>query len=147
MSEGGQGASRPHQRRRPAGPPRRSAQRPSERSRRADPARQAAFDTLRAVDADDAYANLVLPGLLRARRISGRDAAFATELAYGALRMRGLYDAVLAAYAAHYNTRRPHRALQLRPPRPHSPVSEPVLGRIRRRPVLGGLIYEYEPAA
>jgi transposase InsO family protein len=54
---------------------------------------------------------------------------------------------VLAAYAAHYNTRRPHRALQLRPPRPHSPVSEPVLGRIRRRPVLGGLINEYEPAA
>ena len=27
---------------------------------------------------------------------------------------------VLAAYAAHYNTRRPHRALQLRPPRPRS---------------------------
>jgi 16S rRNA (cytosine967-C5)-methyltransferase len=49
------------------------------------------------VDADDAYAHLVLPGLLRARRVSGRDAAFATELAYGTLRMRGLYDAVLAA--------------------------------------------------
>jgi putative transposase len=54
---------------------------------------------------------------------------------------------VLATYAAHYNGQRPHRALQLRPPRPGSPVSEPVYGRIRVRPVLGGLINEYEPAA
>jgi putative transposase len=54
---------------------------------------------------------------------------------------------VLAEYTAHYNTQRPHRALQLRPPRPESPVPEPVLGRIRRRPVLGGLINRYEPAA
>jgi transposase InsO family protein len=54
---------------------------------------------------------------------------------------------VLAEYTAHYNTRRPHRALQLRPPRPESPVPEPVHGRIRRQPVLGGLINEYEPAA
>jgi putative transposase len=54
---------------------------------------------------------------------------------------------VLATYAAHYNTRRPHRALQLRPPRPEALVPEPVSGRIRRRPVLGGLISEYEPAA
>jgi 16S rRNA (cytosine967-C5)-methyltransferase len=45
----------------------------------------------------DAYANLVLPGLLRDRRVAGRDAAFATELAYGTLRLRGRYDAVLAA--------------------------------------------------
>ena len=54
---------------------------------------------------------------------------------------------VLAGYAAHYNTARPHRALQLRPPRPTSPVPEPVHGRIRRRPILGGLINEYETAA
>jgi putative transposase len=54
---------------------------------------------------------------------------------------------VLAAYAAHYNTQRPHRAQQLRPPRPTSPVPEPVQGRVRRRPVLGGLINEYETAA
>ena len=53
----------------------------------------------------------------------------------------------LAVYAAHYNARRPHRALQLRPPRPESPVPEPVYGRIRRRPVLGGLINDYAPAA
>ena len=54
---------------------------------------------------------------------------------------------VLAAYAAHYNERRPHRALRLRPPRPHAPVRELTRSRIRRRPILGGLINEYEVAA
>src|SRR6478609_1564561 len=38
---------------------------------------------------------------------------------------------VLAGYAAHYNTRRPHRALRLRPPRPQAPIPEPIHGRIR----------------
>ncbi|MEU5696253.1 RsmB/NOP family class I SAM-dependent RNA methyltransferase [Actinosynnema sp. NPDC020468] len=61
-----------------------------------DPARLAALDTLRAVRQRDAYANLVLPGLLRERRITGRDAALATELAYGTARAQGLLDAVLA---------------------------------------------------
>ena len=50
----------------------------------------------------------------------------------------------LALYAVHYNARRPHRALQLRP---EAPVPEPIYGRIRRRPVLGGLINEYTSAA
>jgi putative transposase len=54
---------------------------------------------------------------------------------------------VLAGYAAHYNTQRPHRALQLRPPHPDTPVPQPIPGRVRRRPVLGGLINEYEAAA
>jgi putative transposase len=54
---------------------------------------------------------------------------------------------VLAQYSLHYNRRRPHRALQLRPPRPESPVPELIQGRIRRRPVLGGLINQYEAAA
>jgi putative transposase len=53
----------------------------------------------------------------------------------------------LTTYAAHYNMQRLHRALQLRPPRPESPVPEPVYGKIRRRPILGGLINQYEPAA
>ncbi len=64
-----------------------------------DPARRAAFDVLRAVSERDAYANLVLPALLRERGITGRDAAFATELAYGACRAQGLLDAVIAAAA------------------------------------------------
>jgi 16S rRNA (cytosine967-C5)-methyltransferase len=52
---------------------------------------------LRAVDERDAYANLLLPSLLTERGITGRDAAFATELTYGTLRGLGTYDAVLAA--------------------------------------------------
>jgi transposase InsO family protein len=54
---------------------------------------------------------------------------------------------VLAAAAAHYNGRRPHRSLMLRPPRPDAPVPELIRGRIRRRPILGCLINEYEAAA
>ncbi len=76
----------------------RSRQRPSERSRRTDPARFAAYRVLRAV-ADGAYANLELPRVLRSAGLEGRDAAFATELAYGTLRMRGLTDAVIAVAA------------------------------------------------
>lgn len=79
--------------------PQRSAQAPSERRRTGDPARRVAFDVLREVAASDAYANLVLPPLLRSRGIRGRDAAFATELAYGTLRLQGRYDAVLALAA------------------------------------------------
>ena len=61
-----------------------------------DRAREAAFRCVRAVQADDAYANLALPGILAQLSLGGRDAAFATELAYGTLRMRGLYDAIIA---------------------------------------------------
>jgi len=84
------------QRRRPGGD-----QRPARRSRRAplDPARRAAFDVLRAVSERDAYANLALPALLAERGITGRDAAFATELTYGTCRTRGLLDAVISAAA------------------------------------------------
>ena len=62
-----------------------------------EPARRVAFDVLRAVSDRDAYANLVLPRAIRDARLSGRDAALATELTYGTLRGRGCYDAVLAA--------------------------------------------------
>jgi 16S rRNA (cytosine967-C5)-methyltransferase len=65
-------------------------------SSRADPARRAACDVLRAVAERDAYANLLLPALLTERGLTGRDAALATELAYGALRGQGSYDAILA---------------------------------------------------
>jgi 16S rRNA (cytosine967-C5)-methyltransferase len=67
------------------------------RRARPDPARRAAYDLLRAVRERDAYANLAMPEVLRRHRLAGRDAAFATELAYGTLRMRGTYDAVLGA--------------------------------------------------
>lgn len=74
--------------------------RPGPRRRKPlDPARAAAFQVLRAVSERGAYANLALPALLRERGISGRDAAFATELTYGTCRTRGLLDAVIGAAA------------------------------------------------
>jgi transposase InsO family protein len=55
---------------------------------------------------------------------------------------------ILSEYTDHYNSHRPHRALQQDPPagRPHSPA----LGanvRVLRRDRLGGLIYEYSQVA
>lgn len=79
-----------------------SAKRPARPHRRPkkDPARIVAFRALRAVDERDAYANLILPSLLREAEQKGmdrRDAALATELVYGTLRLQGSYDAVIEA--------------------------------------------------
>ena len=80
-------------------------QRPSGQVGRSDPARVAAYRTLRAITADDAYANLALAehtaGLL------ARDAAFATELVAGTCRALGLYDAIIVSAGG-----RPLRSLQ-----------------------------------
>jgi hypothetical protein len=54
---------------------------------------------------------------------------------------------ILAQYEAHSNGRRPHRSLQLHLPRANHPVADLSQERIKRRPVLGGLISEYERAA
>lgn len=106
MSErdgGSQGEGRP--RRDPGrgaprrGPRKRTAQAPSQRQRSTDPARLVAFQVMRAVDDDGAFANLELPAALRRARVAGRDAAFATELTYGTLRMQGLYDRVVSRAA------------------------------------------------
>lgn len=86
-------------RRRPNQDSRRSAGHAERARRKLDPPRQAALDVLRAVSRQDAYANLALPALLRERGITGRDAAFATELTYGTCRARGLLDAVIEAAA------------------------------------------------
>jgi 16S rRNA (cytosine967-C5)-methyltransferase len=51
------------------------------------------------VHRDDAYANLVLSDILRGMHLSGRDAAFATELTYGTLRALGTLDLIIAAAA------------------------------------------------
>ncbi|GAA1480702.1 16S rRNA m5C967 methyltransferase [Gordonia sinesedis] len=72
---------------------------PKTRKKAVDPAREAARDTLRAVRERDAYANLVLPKMLRERKIGGRDAALATELAYGSARALGTLDEIIAAAA------------------------------------------------
>jgi putative transposase len=54
---------------------------------------------------------------------------------------------ILTEYQGHYNGRRPHRSRQLRPPQPDHPATDLSWKRIRRSPVLGGLINEYERAA
>ncbi|TDT33453.1 RsmB/NOP family class I SAM-dependent RNA methyltransferase [Naumannella halotolerans] len=69
----------------------------SPRSRgRIDTPRRVAYQTLRQVTGDDAYANLVLPGNLAEAGLSGRDAAFVTELVNGTARHLGTYDAIIA---------------------------------------------------
>jgi putative transposase len=55
---------------------------------------------------------------------------------------------VLREYTAHYNGHRPHRSLNQRPPNcPGQVVVASSTGRIRRRPILSGLINEYSQAA
>ncbi|MFW7415166.1 RsmB/NOP family class I SAM-dependent RNA methyltransferase [Demequina sp. SO4-18] len=99
-------------------------------------ARDVAYRCVMAVTDDDAYANLVMPGLIDQARLDGRDAAFATELAYGALRMRGLYDAIIGkASKRDPESLDPevraalwigaHQVLAMRVP-PHAAVSETV---------------------
>ncbi|MFA6577236.1 MAG: transcription antitermination factor NusB, partial [Nocardioides sp.] len=64
-----------------------------------DVPRLAAYEVLKAVRVDGAYANLVLPAVIRHFKLEARDAAFTTELASGTLRMRGTYDAIITACA------------------------------------------------
>ena len=63
------------------------------------PARRIALDVIMAVRDSDAYANLLLPVRLGRAKLSEADAALATELTYGTLRMQGYYDRVIAMAA------------------------------------------------
>jgi hypothetical protein len=58
---------------------------------------------------------------------------------------------VLTEYLPHYNTVRPHRSLDLQPPRPAPRLMlvepDPVASPVQRVDVLGGLIHEYRRAA
>ena len=60
--------------------------------------------------------------------------------------MNGTCAAPLPSNARHYNGR-PHRSRQLHPPRPDHPAADLSQERIKRQPILGGLINEYERAA
>ncbi|WP_028244554.1 transcription antitermination factor NusB [Pseudoclavibacter soli] len=70
----------------------------SEDLRRSDP-RALALGVLEEVDANDAYANLLLPTRLAESALSARDRGFATELVYGTLRWRRLYDELIGRAA------------------------------------------------
>jgi 16S rRNA (cytosine967-C5)-methyltransferase len=78
-----------------------------------DGARLTAYDVLDGVSSRDAYANLLLPQLLRERRLETRDAAFATQLAYGTLRATGTLDAVLTGLVSRPLTELDPRVLDL----------------------------------
>lgn len=64
-----------------------------------DRVRDLVLQVLRDVTQEGAFANLALPKALKQERLTGRDAAFATELTYGTLRALGLLDAVIAKAA------------------------------------------------
>jgi hypothetical protein len=54
---------------------------------------------------------------------------------------------VLRTYASHYNTERPHRALDLLPPEADNTAIRPASATVERRDLLGGLLHEYRAAA
>ena len=54
---------------------------------------------------------------------------------------------VLAEYARHYNSHRPHQALRQEPPLRKTDHTVDINARIERRQVLGGLVSEYRRAA
>ncbi|MFD1713591.1 RsmB/NOP family class I SAM-dependent RNA methyltransferase [Amnibacterium flavum] len=99
-------------------------------------ARDIALDVIRAVNTDDAYANLLLPARLRRAGLSTPDAALATELTYGTLRRSGYYDRVIELAAGRSIDRidaplrdilrlGTHQLLSMRVP-PHAAVNEAV---------------------
>jgi len=59
--------------------------------------------------------------------------------------------AVLVEYQEHYNSARPHQGIGQRvpgaDPRPRVTAAHPGARQIRRKPILSGLINEYERAA
>ncbi|MEO7006518.1 MAG: transcription antitermination factor NusB [Terrimesophilobacter sp.] len=87
----------------------------SETRTRIQPARRVAYEVISAVRESDAYANLLLPVRLDRAKLSGPDAALATELAYGTLRMLGYYD----------------RVIELAARRPAAQIDAPILDVLR----------------
>lgn len=57
--------------------------------------REIAYELLFRVAKEDAYANLLLPTLIRRAKLDSRDAAFVQELAYGTIRNQLLYDRII----------------------------------------------------
>ncbi len=119
-----------------------ASRRPTHRSRstRRAPtrpsARSVALDVIRRVTEGDAYSNLTLRSALERARLSARDAALATELAYGTLRRLVALDHALGEIVDRPLDSTPHQALALlrlgayqilhtRIP-PHAAVSETV---------------------
>ena len=56
-------------------------------------------------------------------------------------------EGVLAEYVEHYNVHRPHRSLELRPPRAPTVIPAATGGEVVRRTRVHGLINEYSRQA
>ena len=76
-------------------------------------ARHVALDALERIDADGAYANLVVPKLLERSDLSPRDRRFVTELVYGTTRMRRACDFVVDRFLSRPPVSRVRNALRL----------------------------------
>jgi len=113
--------------------------------------RAIAFDVLRDVTANDAYANLALAKRLATTQLSTRDAAFVTELVSGTCRFMGTYDVIIAmAGNRKLSTLQPavvdvlrlgaHQLLSMRIP-PHAAVGQTVeLAKSRIGKRVGGVV-------
>lgn len=66
-------------------------------------ARTVALELLFAVEFDDAYANLLLPRLLKNSKLDTRDSGLAQELAFGTLRWQLFYDRIIEECAQRYS--------------------------------------------
>ncbi|MEA5632895.1 MAG: transcription antitermination factor NusB [Cutibacterium granulosum] len=69
----------------------------SRRRRHCDPVRRVAYTALLATETRGAYTNLALAEQLRMSALTGRDAAFATELVDGTARGTGSWDRIITA--------------------------------------------------
>jgi 16S rRNA (cytosine967-C5)-methyltransferase len=120
-------------------------------------ARSLALEALDRIDPGGAYANLVLPELLRASGLDERDRHFATELVYGTTRQRRACDHLvdrfltrpvepqvrnalrLGAYQLHHLSLAPHAAVgetvEVVPRRARGLVNA-VLRRVAEAPVV-----------
>lgn len=58
-------------------------------------ARICSYETLLQVENEQAWANLLLPKMIRNHNLDFRDAGFATEITYGTLRYQGFLDALI----------------------------------------------------
>lgn len=76
-------------------------------------ARAVALDVLDRIDAEGAYANLVLSGELDRSGLDGRDRRFATDLVYGTTRMRRACDYLVDRFLARSVDGRVRNALRL----------------------------------
>ncbi|MFF2390291.1 RsmB/NOP family class I SAM-dependent RNA methyltransferase [Agromyces sp. NPDC058104] len=114
------------------------------------PPRIVAYEVLEAVRTDEAYANLLLPKRIERSKLGEADAALATELTYGTLRMQGFYDAVIELAAGRPADRIDppvldilrlgvHQLLSTRVPT-HAAVNEQVVLAKRIAPAASGFV-------